>query len=406
MSATVRDVAVVGGGIVGAATAVRLAERTRATVLLLEAEDRLAVHQTGHNSGVIHSGLYYKPGSRKAKLCVEGREALYLLCEERGIPHERCGKIVVATSPAEEQRLKELEIRGKKNGLEGLRRLGPMGIREIEPHATGLAGLFVAETGIVDFTAVVSSLADALREAGGSIETGARVGSIVPDGSSLVLETPRGEFRARSLVNCAGLQADRVARLCGIDAGVRIVPFRGMYWTVKPERAGLVRNLIYPVPNPDFPFLGVHFTRRIGGEIEAGPNAVLALQRDGYTPLSFSWPDLRETLAFDGFRSLAKRHWKTGAAEVYRAAFRPALAAALRKLVPEIRAQDLEPAGSGVRAQAVDAFGNLLDDFEIVEAERMLHVLNAPSPAATASLAIGRVLAERAAERFALLPRT
>jgi L-2-hydroxyglutarate oxidase len=404
MDAPARDVAVIGGGIVGMATAAKILEGYRATVVVLEAEDRLAAQQTGRNSGVIHSGIYYRPGSRKAKLCVEGRLELERFCEAGGIPFERCGKIIVAATPREEERLKELQVHAKRNGLAGVTKLGPLGIREIEPHANGLSALHVPETGIVDFGRVTEALADAVRERGGAVETGAGVTAVRRDGSTLVLETSRGAFPAGHLVNCAGLQSDRMASLCGVEAGVRIVPFRGMYWKLRPERAGLVSNLIYPVPDPDFPFLGVHFTRRLDGTVEAGPNAVLALMRGGDSPWSFSREDLFETLRFSGFRTLASRHWKMGAGEVFRAMWKPGLASALRKLVPEVRASDLLPGGSGVRAQAVDTFGNLLDDFQIAEADRMLHVLNAPSPAATASLAIGRYLAERAAERFSLEP--
>lgn len=405
MDAPARDVAVIGGGIVGLSTAWKLLEGYRASVVLLEAEERLASHQTGRNSGVLHSGIYYRPGSRKAKLCVEGRLELESFCETHGIPFERCGKIIVATTPREEERLKELQVNAKKNGLEGVQKLGPFGIREVEPHANGLSALFVPQTGIVDFVRVAETIARGIVERGGAVETGARVTAVRRESGGLVLETTKGAFPAAHLVNCAGLESDRIAERCGVAAGVKIVPFRGMYWKVRPERKDLVANLIYPVPDPDFPFLGVHFTRRLDGSVEAGPNAVLALMRGGDSALAFSKRDLFETLGFSGFRALASRHWKTGAGEVWRAAFRPALARALQRLVPEIRASDLIPGGSGVRAQAVDAFGNLLDDFQIAEAERMLHVLNAPSPAATASLAIGRVLAEKAAERFSLPPR-
>jgi L-2-hydroxyglutarate oxidase len=404
MNAPPRDVAVIGGGIVGLSTAWKLLEGYRASVVVLEAEDRLASHQTGRNSGVLHSGIYYRPGSRKAKLCVEGRLELESFCEKHAIPFERCGKIIVATTPREEDRLKELQVNAKKNGLQGVVKLGPLGIREVEPHANGLSALFVPQTGIIDFVRVSETIARGIVERGGSVETGARVTAVKRETAGLVLETTKGAFSAAHLVNCAGLESDRIAEACGIESGVKIVPFRGMYWKVRPERKHLVANLIYPVPDPEFPFLGVHFTRRLDGTVEAGPNAVLALQRGGDEALAFSKRDLFETLRFSGFRTLASRHWKTGAGEVWRAAFRPALARALRRLVPEIRASDLIPGGSGVRAQAVDAFGNLLDDFQIAEAERMLHVLNAPSPAATASLAIGRVLAEKAAERFGLSP--
>ena len=405
------DVAIVGGGIVGVATAMALGRRARASLCVLEAEDRLAAHQTGHNSGVVHSGLYYKPGSLKATNCVAGREALYRFCAAHGIAHERCGKVVVATHPRELPRLEELERRGRANGLAGLERLGPEGIREREPHARGLAGLFVPDTGIVDYTAVTEAYADAVRAAGGVVVTGARVTACRRDPSpggaapGLVLETARGTVRCDALVNCAGLHSDRVARLCGVDPRVRIVPFRGEYYEVVPERRHLVRNLVYPVPDPAFPFLGVHFTRMVRGGVEAGPNAVLALAREGYARSSFSARDLAELFAFGGFWRMGLAHWRMGLAESWRSTSTGAFVAALARLVPEITRADVRRAGAGVRAQALEPDGRLADDFLVVEAERMIHVLNAPSPAATASITIGRTIAARAARRFALARR-
>ncbi len=405
------DVAVIGGGIVGLATAMALAGRTRAAVVVLEAEDQLAAHQTGHNSGVIHSGLYYKPGSLKAQNCVSGREALYRFCEAHGLAHERCGKVVVAVDERESPRLEELERRGRANGLQGLRCLGPEEIREHEPHARGIAGLFVPDTGIVDYTAVAQAYAGCVRAAGGSVVTGARVTACRRDASpggtaaDLVLETSRGALRCGALVNCAGLYSDRVARLCGVEPGVRIVPFRGEYYDLVPEKHGLVRNLIYPVPDPAFPFLGVHFTRRVCGGVEAGPNAVLALKREGYGRADFSPRDTAELLADAGFWRMALRHWRTGLDESWRSTSSGAFVAALRRLVPEITRADVVRAGAGVRAQALGPDGRLCDDFLVVEAERMVHVLNAPSPAATASITIGRTLAARAQERFGLADR-
>jgi L-2-hydroxyglutarate oxidase len=404
------DIAVIGGGIVGMATAMALVQRTRAAVVVLEAEDHLAAHQTGHNSGVIHSGLYYKPGSLKAKNCVEGREALYLFCAARGIPHERCGKVVVATSKSELPRLDELERRGRANGLQGLRRLGPGEIREREPQARGIAGLHVPDTGIVDYTAVTEAYAARVREGGGEIVLGARVTACRRDGTpggaaDLVLESTRGAVHCASLVNCAGLHSDRVARLCGVEPGVAIVPFRGEYYALVPRKEHLVRNLLYPVPDPRFPFLGVHFTRMIRGGVEAGPNAVLALKREGYSRSSFSPRDVAELFRYDGFWRMALEHWRMGFAESWRSVSTGAFVAALRRLVPAIRRADVVRAGAGVRAQALAPDGKLADDFLIVEAERMIHVLNAPSPAATASITIGRTIAERAAERFGLAAR-
>jgi L-2-hydroxyglutarate oxidase len=397
---------VIGGGIVGLATAMALAERTRVRLALLEAEPRLAAHQTGHNSGVIHSGLYYKPGSLKARQCAEGREALYRFCAEHGVPHERCGKVIVATRPEELPRLEELERRGRANGLTGLRRLRPGELAEREPHARGQAGLLVAETGIVDFTAVCEAYAARVREHGGEIFMGARVTGCRADGDGLVLETARGALRCGALVNCAGLHSDRVARLCGTDPPSRIVPFRGEYYALVAEREHLVRHLIYPVPDPRFPFLGVHFTRLVRGGVEAGPNAVLAWAREGYGRASLSPRDAAEMLAFGGFWRLGLRHWRMGLGEAWRSLSTAAFVAALRRLVPELRPADVRRAGAGVRAQALGPDGRLLDDFCFADGERAVHVLNAPSPAATASIAIGRAVAARAVERFTLPERT
>jgi L-2-hydroxyglutarate oxidase len=399
--AGVLDVVVVGGGIVGLATARALLARPLA-LAVLEAEDRVGAHQTGHNSGVIHSGLYYRPGSLKARTCVRGREALYRFCAEHGVPHERCGKLVVATHPRERPRLDELERRGRANGLAGLWRLSPEEIREREPHAAGIDGLLVPETGIVDFGAVATTLATLVRAAGGEVRTGVRLVCARADGAGLVLETTAGALRARHLVACAGLQADRVARRCGVDPGLAIVPFRGDYHALVPARTHLVRHLVYPVPDPAMPFLGVHFTRSIGGGVEAGPNAVLALRREGYGRWSFSAADTAALLAWAGFWRMARRHWRVALAEVLRSASRRVFVRALRRLVPELGLRDVRPAGSGVRAQAVDRQGVLVDDFRLVEAARMIHVLNAPSPAATAALAIGETIADMAARRFAL----
>ncbi len=391
-------VVVVGGGIVGVATALALTGRAR--VQLLEAEGSLAAHQTGHNSGVIHSGLYYHPGSLKARLCTSGRELLYQFCAEHGVPFQRCGKVVVATRPEQLPRLATLEERGRANGLVGLRRLRPEEIREVEPHAAGVAGLYVAETGIVDYGAVTEAMAAHLRRRGGAIATGAKALAIKKRSGEMVIETTAGEYRADFLVCCAGLQSDRLARLAGLDPGVRIVPFRGEYYEVVPARRYLVRHLIYPVPDPAFPFLGVHFTRRLDGRVEAGPNAVLALRREGYRRTSFSLRDTWATLAYPGFWRLAGRYARTGTAEMWRSWSKGAFVAALQELLPEIQRDDLTGYGAGVRAQALGRDGKLLDDFHLVEGEQQLHVLNAPSPAATASLAIGRSIAERVLNRL------
>lgn len=396
------DLAVIGGGIVGLASAMALAEVPGLSLVVLEAEDRVAAHQTSHNSGVIHSGLYYKPGSLKAKLCVEGRAALYRFCAEHAIPHERCGKVVVATQPNEVPALDALEQRGRANGLQGLQRLRPAEIQAHEPHARGVDGLFVPDTGIVDYATVASTYAEQVRQRGGVVALEQRFHRCTRRDGELVLSTSRGEVRCRHLLACAGLYADRVARASGVDPGIRIVTFRGEYYTLVPERAHLVRNLIYPVPDPRFPFLGVHFTRFVRGGVEAGPNAVLAWKREGYGRSSFSARDAAEWLGFPGFWRMGRRHWRMAVGEAWRSLSKRAFVTALQRLLPELRPEDVRRAGAGVRAMALGPHGALLDDFHIVEADRMIHVLNAPSPAATASIAIGRTIAARAIERFGL----
>jgi L-2-hydroxyglutarate oxidase len=394
------DVAIIGGGIVGLATAHALTDNEVRSVVVLEAEDRVAAHQTGHNSGVIHSGLYYKPGSLKARNCIVGREAMYRFCQEHGIAHERCGKVVVAVEEQELPALEELQRRGTANGLQGLRRLGPEELREFEPHVRGLAGLHVAETGIVDFPGVADKLAELVRTAGGEVRTRARLLQVQRRPDALILQTSAGEVGCRNLINCTGLQSDRVARLCGVVPGVQILPFRGEYYELRPERAFLVRNLIYPVPDPRFPFLGVHFTRTIHGQIEAGPNAVLAFKREGYRRRDVSLRDLWQLSRYRGFWRMAFRYAGMGLAEMHRSFSKRAFLRALQRLVPEVELVDIHPRGSGVRAQAVTPDGKLVDDFHIVEAERMIHVLNAPSPAATASLSIGATIADMARKHF------
>lgn len=388
------DVAVIGGGIVGMATAMALLEESGLRVVVLEAEDHVAPHQTGHNSGVIHSGLYYRPGSLKAKNCVEGRGALLALCEEEGVPYEICGKLVVATDPGEIPSLDELERRGRANGLKGLKRLRAEELQEYEPHVTGIDGLWVPETGITDFTEVTQAMARRVEGRGGQVCLGSPVRAWRREGDLHLLETASGTVSSRFLVGCAGLQSDRVARLCGLEAGVRIVPFRGEYYDLAPEAARLVRNLIYPVPDPGFPFLGVHLTRMIHGGAEAGPNAVLAFKREGYNRTSFSPGDALSTLTYGGFWRLARRYWKTGLAEQWRSLSKAAFVHSVRRLVPELREDQLSRGGAGVRAQALAPDGALLDDFAIARGEGMVHVLNAPSPAATASIAIGRAIAK------------
>lgn len=392
------EVVVAGGGIVGCATALALTESCPGlNLVLVEKERRLAAHQTGHNSGVIHAGLYYRPGSLKAQNCTVGREALYDFCAGHDIPHERCGKVVVAVDEGELPALDELERRGRANGLRGLERLDAAQVRAREPHAAAVAGLFVPQTGIVDYTRVTEVMGALVRERGGEIRLGTRLLGASQEADGVRLFTSGGEVRARILVNCTGLHCDRVARRCGVEPGVRIVPFRGEYYLVRAERRDLVAHLIYPVPDPSLPFLGVHFTRMIDGSLEAGPNAVLAWKREGYRWRDISPADLLDTLVFPGFWRLARRYWRVGAAEYRRSVSPRAFVASLQRLVPAIERGDVARGGAGVRAQAVGRDGKLLDDFHIVATERMVHVLNAPSPAATASLSIGRTLAAKVA---------
>jgi L-2-hydroxyglutarate oxidase LhgO len=391
------DAVVIGAGIVGLASALAiLGSRPGASLVVLEKEATLAAHQTGRNSGVIHAGLYYKPGSVKARTCARGRGLLERFCEEHNVPFERCGKVVVATTDAEVPRLDELERRGRANGLTGIRRISIAEAKEKEPHVAGVAALHVPETGIVDYRAVSAAYVREIERRGGTVRTGARVVGIVRDGNRVVVRSTGGDVSARVLVACAGLESDRVARAAGLPVDVAIVPFRGEYWMLSPQRSDLVRHLIYPVPDPTFPFLGVHFTRRIGGGIEAGPNAVLALRREGYTRTSVSARDVWDELRWPGFWKMARKHWRAGLHEQVRSLSRRAFARACATLVPEITEADLTPGGAGVRAQAVARTGALLDDFAFAEAERMVHVINAPSPAATASLAIGEEIAGRA----------
>jgi L-2-hydroxyglutarate oxidase len=400
LSSTPFDAVIIGGGAVGLATAMALSTVHARRVAVVEAEPTLAAHQTGNNSGVIHSGLYYKPGSLKARLCCEGRELMYRFCLEHGVPHERCGKIVVATSEPELGALTTLEQRGAANGLAKLRRLTIDELREHEPHVAGIAGIHVVETGIVDYKRVTSAYADVVRRTGGTVQTSARAVGIRRTAQGVTVETTAGTVHARVLVNCAGLHSDRVAKLAGVDPGVKIVPFRGEYYTLKPSAAHLVKHLIYPVPNPAFPFLGVHYTRMIGGGIEAGPNAVLALSRHGYSWTRMNLRDMVDAATFPGLWKLCRKHWSDGLGEVHRSLSKAAFVRALQKLLPEITSADLEPGGAGVRAQAMEPSGALVDDFRILETPNMVHVLNAPSPAATASIAIGRHIGTITDARF------
>ncbi len=390
------DVCIVGAGLIGLGVGRALVENFPGiSIVILEKEDRIAAHQSSHNSGVIHSGLYYRPGSLKAKLAVEGRNSVYRMCEEAGIPFDRSGKIVIATKPSEIPALDELERRGHANGLVGLRRLGPDEIRDFEPEATGLVALHVPETGVADFPGVANHVARELAKADTRILTTNGVTSIDHRLDEVSVTTAGRQFRARVLVNCAGLHADKVAELAGIRSLVRIVPFRGEYYRLKESAADLVKSLIYPVPDPRFPFLGVHFTRRIDATVEVGPNAVLALGREHYRGESPDWSELRETMGDRGFRRLARKHWWSGAQEMVNSRSARLYARLARRLVPAVRSEDFVAGGSGVRAQAVNTDGSLVDDFIIEQVGSTVHVLNAPSPGATASLAIGRYVAKK-----------
>jgi len=395
------DITIIGGGIVGLATAQELTKRyPQRKLAILEKEDRLAAHQTGHNSGVIHSGIYYKPGSLKAQTCVAGAKAIIAFCQQHDIPYEICGKVVVATSPAELPRLEELHRRGTANGVEGMEMIGPERLREIEPHATGVRALHVPTTGIIDFPRVAQTYARLIQEKGGDLRLRHELRGIVRTDGGLILETSQESIHSKFVINCGGLHCDRIARLAGAQPDLQIVPFRGEYYSIAPQRRTLVKNLIYPVPDPAFPFLGVHFTRTIDGLVEAGPNAVLAFAREGYKKSDFDARDLRETLTFSGFRKMARTYWRTGLGEMFRSFSKQAFLAALRRLLPELTLGDLQPGGSGVRAQAISSQGALIDDFMISVTGSALHVLNAPSPGATASLAIGTMIVDKAGQEF------
>jgi L-2-hydroxyglutarate oxidase LhgO len=399
----VYDVVVVGAGIVGLAAARELLHRRpRLKLAVIDKEPGIGVHQTGHNSGVIHSGIYYAPGSLKARLCVAGAREMYAYCEQHGIPTERCGKVIVAIDESELGRLRSLFERGQANGVEGLEQIGPERLREIEPHCAGIAALWSSATGIVDYSRVAQEYALDVRNAGGEVHTGRELRRLRRLTGSVVLETGGGDLEARRVITCAGLHSDRVARLSGGSKEPAIVPFRGDYWQLRPEARHLCRNLVYPVPDPSFPFLGVHGTRRIGtGEVWLGPNAVLAFAREGYRRADLRPRDLGQALANRGFQRLARRYFRTGAVEMWRDYSKRAFWRSVRRYLPDVELADMVPGPSGVRAQALDPSGALLDDF-VVDApdDRILHVRNAPSPGATSSLAIGRLIADTAGRTF------
>ncbi|MQF70309.1 L-2-hydroxyglutarate oxidase [SAR202 cluster bacterium AD-804-J14_MRT_500m] len=403
MTSTAYDVAVVGGGIIGLASAFQLIKRFPGTkVVVLEKEDELAWHQTGHNSGVIHSGIYYRPGSWKAQFCVRSVERIKSYCSEKEITFDECGKVILATKEDEVPRLNELLRRGVENGVPGLEMIGPERLKELEPHAFGIKALYAPKTAIVDFTKVAKAYAADFREQGGDILQGWKVDRIRNSGRMLELETCSGTIQSKGLINCAGLYADRIARMMGVLPGMRTLPFRGEYYVLKPESRRLVSGLIYPVPDPRFPFLGVHYTKRITGEVEAGPNAVLAWSREGYKRNSINFTDSLSTLTYLGFWRMAGRTWRMGIGEAHRSLMKSVFVKDLQKLIPEIRSEDIVTGGAGVRAQAVSDNGRLLDDFSIKETEDAIHVLNAPSPGATSSLSIGDYIVGIAGGKFSL----
>jgi len=397
----VYDITIIGGGIVGLATALQLKTTNPAlNILLLEKEDELAKHQTGNNSGVIHSGLYYKPGSLKAINCIHGYKLLIDFCRQHEIAFDLCGKIVVASDEKELPLLETLFTRGQQNGLQNLKKLTKEELLDYEPHVAGIAGIFVPQTGIVDYKIVAQKYGQLIQEKGGHINLGERVLDIQSSSDKVVVITQKSSYTTKLVINCAGLYSDKVARMTVPELNVKIIPFRGEYYKLKKEKEYLVKNLIYPVPDPNFPFLGVHFTRMAKGGVEAGPNAVLAFKREGYKKSDISFSELAETLAWPGFQKVAGKYWRTGFGEMYRSFSKSAFTKALQKLIPEIQENDLVEGGAGVRAQACDREGGLVDDFLILEDKHVINVCNAPSPAATSSLAIGETVSGLALKRF------
>ena len=394
------DVIVIGGGIVGLATAYQtLKKKPSLKLALIEKEDRLCKHQTGNNSGVIHSGLYYKPGSLKAKNCIDGYQMLLDFCDQESIPYDLCGKVVVATDDFQKPLLENLYNRGLENGLNDITKLSIEELKEIEPHVNGIAALKVPYTGIIDYVAVSEKYGEKIREMGGDIFLGEKVIKINKESNESTVETSKQSLKGNLVINCGGLYSDRLARQTSDDVDLKIIPFRGEYFKLKPEKEYLVKHLIYPVPDPNFPFLGVHFTRMINGGIEAGPNAVLAFRREGYKKSQVHLGELMESLLWPGFQKVAFKYWKTGFGEMYRSFSKAAFTKALQKLIPEIQENDLVDGGTGVRAQACDRTGGLLDDFAIFESEGAINICNAPSPAATSSLSIGNTVSDLAIKR-------
>ena len=395
------DIIIIGGGIVGLATALQLKQQNPALkVILLEKERELAKHQTGNNSGVIHSGIYYKPGSLKATNCIRGYKLLIDFCRKHEVPFELCGKIIVATEEKELPLLQNLFTRGQQNQLENLKMLSREELKEYEPHVAGIAGIAVPQTGIVDYKKVADKYAEEIKKFGGEIILGERVIDIQLGAENAIVITQSKSYPTKLIINCAGLYSDKVAKLTSKVVDVKIIPFRGEYYKLKKEKEYLVKNLIYPVPDPNFPFLGVHFTRMMKGGVEAGPNAVLAFKREGYKKSDINLAELGESLAWPGFQKVAYKYWKTGIGEMYRSFSKAAFTKALQKLLPEVQKEDLVEGGSGVRAQACDRTGGLVDDFLILEDKQVINVCNAPSPAATSSLAIGETVSKLALNRF------
>lgn len=396
-----QDVIIIGGGIVGLASALRLKQQNSSLkITVIEKEKSLARHQTGNNSGVIHSGIYYKPGSLKAINCINGYNMLIDFCRRNDVPFDLCGKIIVATEEKEIPLLQNLYNRGQQNGLTDMKMLNAAELKDYEPHVAGIAGIAVPQTGIVDYTQVALKYGEKIRALEGNIILGEQVIDIQADGEQSVVLTQKTTYKARLVINCAGLYSDKIARLTSNHVNVKIIPFRGEYFKLKKEKEYLVKNLIYPVPDPNFPFLGVHFTRMMKGGVEAGPNAVLAFSREGYKKSNVNFSELAESLAWPGFQKVAMKYWKTGVGEMYRSFSKAAFTKALQKLIPEVQQNDLEDGGAGVRAQACDRTGGLLDDFMILEEKHVINVLNAPSPAATSSLSIGESVSRLALKRF------
>ncbi len=400
------DLAIIGGGIVGLSTGMAISQRyPGARILVLEKESRWAFHQTGNNSGVIHSGIYYKPGSFKAKFCRDGCRSMVEFCQEHGIDYEVCGKVIVATTEQELPRLENLFKRGLENGIQ-VKRISPEEVKEIEPHVRCVGGIQVFSTGIADYKQVCLKYAELIQQQGGELRLNTKVEKIIKDGNQQVLETNNGTFTTRFVINCAGLYSDRIAKLGKVDPQAKIVPFRGEYYELTPEKRYLVKGLIYPVPNPEFPFLGVHFTRMIDGSVHAGPNAVLSLKREGYKKTDFDIRDFTEVMTYPGFWKLAAKHADEGIQEIIRSFSKAAFTRSLQQLIPEVQAEDLVPTHAGVRAQALMGDGKLVDDFLIIHGDNSVHVCNAPSPAATSSIEIGKSIVEQIPHQQHLSPTT